>query len=153
VYTITVILSALADGTYWIRVVDEKTGERAKPQFGPYARSEVFHELVLIGMKDDRADELIAAADANHTAEAHGITPKETVIPELCPFCKQPAEFRNAGRGDIDMDCRNCLIEVTFTRPAAAMECQNSANTLEYIRGWMRLGVSRPVVTSADMWR
>jgi hypothetical protein len=75
------------------------------------------------------------------------------MIPELCPFCKQPAEFRAAGSDELDMDCRNCFIEVRFVDTAATMECQNPANTLEYIRGWMRLGVSRPVVTSVDMRR
>jgi hypothetical protein len=152
VYTITVILSALADGTYWIRLVDEDTGERSKPQFGPYARGEVFHELVLIGMEDGPADKLIAAAEANSTKEAHGITPRKTMIPELCPFCKQPAEFRPVGDG-VEMHCRSCFIEVTFNGTAAAMECQSPEKTLEGIRVMMRRGVSRPVVTSADMQR
>ena len=75
------------------------------------------------------------------------------LMPENCPFCKQPTEFRNAGRGDIEMDCRNCLIEVTFARPAAAMECESPERTLEYIRGLMLLGIKRPVVTSVDMRR
>ena len=74
------------------------------------------------------------------------------MTPELCPFCKQPTEFRPVG-DDFEMDCRNCLIEVTFHGTAAAMECQNPFATLQDIRSWMRRGVSRPVVTSVDMRR
>jgi hypothetical protein len=51
------------------------------------------------------------------------------------------------------MDCRNCLIEVTFTGTASMMDCQNPEHTLAYIRDWMRRGVTRPVVTSNDMRR
>jgi hypothetical protein len=76
------------------------------------------------------------------------------VMPEKCPFCKHSAAFREADRDELDMDCRNCLIEVTFVDTAtAAMQCQNPANALEYIRDWMRRGVSRPVVTSVVMQR
>jgi hypothetical protein len=74
-------------------------------------------------------------------------------MPENCPFCKQPAAFRSPGGDELDMDCRNCLIEITFVDTAEAMECQNPVNTLEYIWYWMRRGVSRPVVTSVDMRR
>jgi hypothetical protein len=73
-------------------------------------------------------------------------------MPENCPFCKESAEFRPVG-DDFEMDCRDCLIAVTFDATAAAMECQNPAATLEHIRKQMRLGVSRPVVTSVDMRR
>jgi hypothetical protein len=75
------------------------------------------------------------------------------MIPELCPFCKQPADFRPVSGDDFEMDCRHCIIEVTFNGTAAAMECQNPGRTLEYIRDLMRRGVSRPVVTSVDMRR
>ena len=74
------------------------------------------------------------------------------MTPELCPFCKQPAEFRPVGE-ELEMDCRNCLIEVTFTGTASMMECQNPEQAVAYIRDWMRRGVSRPVVTSTDMRR
>jgi hypothetical protein len=74
-------------------------------------------------------------------------------MPENCPFCKQPAAFRAPDRDELDMDCPNCRIAVTFTGTAAATECQNPETTLEYIRGLLRLEVSRPVVTSLDMRR
>jgi hypothetical protein len=74
------------------------------------------------------------------------------MIPELCPFCKEQAEFRSVG-DRVEMDCRYCLIEVSFYGTAVAMECQNPTATLEDIRSWMRRGVNRPVVTSVDMRR
>jgi hypothetical protein len=75
------------------------------------------------------------------------------VIPQNCPFCKQPAAFRSPDRDELDMDCPNCLIAVTFTGTAAATECQNPGRTLAYIREEMIRGASRPVVTSVDMRR
>jgi hypothetical protein len=51
-------------------------------------------------------------------------------MPENCPFCKQPAEFRATGSDDVEMDCRNCLIEVTFVETSGAYECRNPGNTL-----------------------
>jgi hypothetical protein len=75
------------------------------------------------------------------------------MMPENCPFCKKPAKFRTAGNDDFEMDCRACLIEVTFTGTAATMECQNPERTLEYIWDLMRQGLSRPLVTSMDMRR
>jgi hypothetical protein len=63
------------------------------------------------------------------------------------------AEFRSVGSDDVEMDCRTCLIEVTFTGAAASVECESPERTLEYIRGLMRLGIERPVVASVDMRR
>jgi len=73
-------------------------------------------------------------------------------MPDCCPFCNQAAEFRALGDA-YEMDCRTCRVKVTIARTAAAMDCENPAATLQYIREAMASGVRRPVVTSVDMRR
>ena len=69
----TVELTAIPDGTYWLRVLDEDTGELAEPQYGPYTKEDVPGGLATFGLSDEAAKELISLAEINYKAKVPGI--------------------------------------------------------------------------------
>jgi uncharacterized Zn finger protein (UPF0148 family) len=72
------------------------------------------------------------------------------MLPENCPFCKQPAEFKMIASNDYEMTCPTCGIKVEITQVAAATECPHPENVLQYIREQKE--ENKPV-TSDDMLR
>ena len=56
------------------------------------------------------------------------------MIPEKCPFCKQPATYTLIASADYELICPTCVIRVEITQVAAAMECPHPEIVLQYIR-------------------
>ena len=72
--TSKVILTRIPDGTYFISVLDEETGARLEPPYGPFPRNEVFNQLVTLGVPgDDARERLIDEADLKRSAQVGGI--------------------------------------------------------------------------------
>ena len=73
------------------------------------------------------------------------------MIPEICPFCKQPATFTLIASNDYELTCLACEIKVEITQVAAAMECPHPEIVLQYIREQQE--VTKKPLTSDDMLR
>jgi uncharacterized Zn finger protein (UPF0148 family) len=73
------------------------------------------------------------------------------MIPEICPFCKQPATFALIASNDYELTCPTCEIKVEITQVAAAMECSHPEIVLQYIRE-QQVETKKPL-TSDDMLR
>ena len=58
-----------ADGKFWIVDIDETTGNRKGPTFGPFSREEAIFQLAVVGVPDYRnAYELLETAERDHHA-------------------------------------------------------------------------------------
>ena len=71
------------------------------------------------------------------------------MIPELCPFCKQPATLTLIASNDYKLICPTCAINVEITQVAAAMECPHPEIVLQYIREQQE--ETKKPITSDDM--
>jgi hypothetical protein len=71
------------------------------------------------------------------------------MIPELCPFCKQPATFALIASNDYELTCPTCEIKVEITQVAALIQCPHPEIVLEYIR--QRKDEPKKAITSDDM--
>ena len=71
--------------------------------------------------------------------------------PELCPFCRRPADFARArGRESWNMNCIRCDIRIEISDTALATACKSPSSTLRYIREQLKW-VDRVWIDSADM--
>jgi hypothetical protein len=80
----TISLVAAPDGNYWIRILDEQvahvqTRETAAPTLGPFRRNQLFHQLLVLGVKDQQADALVEEAETRQSAELRGVSAGEDV--------------------------------------------------------------------------